>query len=144
MREVMFRGKRVSDGTWVYGDLLTQYPHHNGATIVEHGCIHHEVDPDTVAQFIGMYDKNNKKIYYEDIFASEKYPFTSNGERNYLAIVRWFDDASAFGCEIIKVSNRISGISDGVYSFLEGNGSDFEVIGNIHDNPELLGIEANV
>ncbi len=76
-----------------------------------------------------------------DILASEKYPFTYDGERNYLAIVCWFDDASAFGYEIICVNNGVAGISDGVCNFFEGNEGDFEVISNIHDNPELLEVE---
>jgi hypothetical protein len=39
-REIKFRGKRLDNGKWVFGDLLTKHPHHKGLTIVENGVEH--------------------------------------------------------------------------------------------------------
>lgn len=117
MNKIQFRGKRVSDGTWVYGDLLTQYLHHNGATIVEYGCVCNEVTPDTVGQFTGMYDRSYKKIYEGDILISKYSPL-------YNVIVEF--RSSAFYAGQVLISHN--------------HGSTIEVIGNIHDNPELLDV----
>ena len=68
MREILFRGKRADNGKWEYGDLWCN-PY--GKRVV---CIvspinyqgttgGNEVDPETVGQFIGLYDKNSQKIF---------------------------------------------------------------------------------
>ena len=76
-REIIFRGKRVNGGEWVYGDLL----HIAGGYIIYHGSqkdceittgkhvavelLHNEISvvvPETVGQFTGLFDKNGKEI----------------------------------------------------------------------------------
>lgn len=65
-REIVFRGKRLDNGGWVYGDLRQYSENHTGI------CCHRlnrtfSVDPATVGQFTGLYDKNSVKIWEFDI-----------------------------------------------------------------------------
>ena len=72
MRQIIFRGKRKDNGKWVYG-FYALFASNKGLkhgiyTGAENGCvIPYEVDPETVGQFTGMYDKSNNKIFGGDI-----------------------------------------------------------------------------
>lgn len=122
-REILFKGKRVDTGEWVEGSLI-------GNDVVvgrivefeeDYFCTEfwYKVDPETVGQFTGMTDKKGKKIFEGDIY--------SMGEKNILYVVI-FDKSQFIGKQ---VGNRsLAG--------LEYWKSDIEIIGNIHDNPELL------
>lgn len=63
-KEILFKGKRVDNGEWVYGDLLTKDPHHRYA-IVTDGCVISKVVPETVAQFTGLIYENGDRIFEE-------------------------------------------------------------------------------
>ena len=161
MREILFRGKRTDCGEWVEG-YLNQ---HRGRVIFDcccnainandyyindwtekldtdlYGCVY-KVIPETVGQFTGLTDKNGVRIFEGDILRGFEYPFrsNSNGEFNYFAEIVWFDDSSAFGIYTFKnPKSNVRGISEGNTDYLEYfNADKWEVIGNIHDNPELL------
>lgn len=148
MREILFRGKKVDDKTWVRGYLSKSRMHgYKGNTLQL--CIDHEnngvmltsvVDPETVGQWTGLTDKNGVKIFEGDILKGDEYPYLSDGNCNYFAEVVWFDNAPAFGLLTIKnIKSDIRGISAGNTDWMEGfKPETWEIIGNIHDNPELL------
>ena len=131
MRETESRGRRLDNGEWVYGDLCCHYENQRRFiacdqmfyTHAECGIERlvserfHEVDPETVGQCTGLEDKNGRKIYRDDIFIHPDVP------KYRYQVYR--DDATAS------------------YPWFNGDGCGFdpkeiEVIGNIHDNPELL------
>ena len=127
MREILFRGKRTDNGEWVYGNLVRGCDE-KYAYIVEFGnrelCRNYvNVNPDTVGQYTGLTDKNGKKIFEGDIIKR----FWLGAEIIYC--VRYDGEGAHF---IGKAMNK-SG-----FTTFDNDGEMFEVIGNIHDNPELL------
>lgn len=133
MREVLFRGKRIDNGEWVEGFLLKEC---NYATCSWNLGIEYktdrfgrfayevaEVNPETVGQFTGLTDKNGKKIFEGDIVKAKR---ICNGNSWTGCVVWWH---GCFALQGIKDSNNVPAID------LFRN---YEVIGNIHDNPELL------
>ena len=132
MREILFRGKRIGanrnrdglkTGIMVYGSLFVD---HKGQAKIkwyneEYGSsITSIVEPETVGQYTGLTDKNGKKIFEGDVVESIFSEFKG---------VVVFDEYSRF---------MIKGLIDGRYYLLAYNNDDCEIIGNIHDNPELL------
>ena len=118
MRTIKFRGKSIEGhniGEWVFGDLhiRSAFPHIH--TDVGARC---NIDPDTIGEFTGLTDKNGNEIYEGDIYRYDN-PDSIN-ELSYCAGGGFagFDLTPAIHSE-----NRLL---------------DVEVIGNIHDNPELL------
>ena len=136
MREILFRGKRTSNGEWVYGDLLNVGVDYDYAIRTysgrEHGQVN-AVNENTVGQFAGLTDKNGKKIFEGDI---GRYKQTDGAKRNGKPIictgkVVYNAKTASYAVE----SKDEAGCNYFDYFPIK----DFEVIGNIHDNPELLG-----
>ena len=102
-----------------------------------------EVNPDTLCQSTGLTDKNDKKIWENDILRGYQYPYRSDGNDNYFAEATWFENCPAFGIYTLKnPKSNVCGISEGNTEFMENwNSEDWEVIGNIFDNAELLEVE---
>lgn len=126
MREIIFRAKTVFDGDWVYGGI-TWNPSKKEV------FIHTEWDegkviPETVGQYTGLCDKNGKKIFEGDIVKHiQKYEIS--GEVKSIAVIKWNE---AYSCWSVEYTNgRIT-------AFLGTEYHKLEVIGNIHDNHELL------
>ncbi len=135
-RQILFRGKRVDDGKWVFGDL-----EHNGKNVPK-WVNGNEIVPESVGQFTGLTDKNGNKIFEGDILRGFAYPFRNGeGKHNYYAEVVWFKNSPAFGLVIHKnPKSNVVGISEGNCEYMEDWVTFlWEVIGNIYDNPELLG-----
>ena len=146
MREICFRGKRTDNGEWVEGCLIKVDWRNKPTTYsimpTRPTACNYVVDPETVGQYTGLTDKNGVRIFEGDILRGFEYPFCSNinGEFNYFAEIVWFDDSSAFGIYTFKnPKSNVRGISEGNTDYLEYfNADKWEVIGNIHDNSEIL------
>jgi uncharacterized phage protein (TIGR01671 family) len=139
-REIKFRGKRIKNGEWVYGDLLQK---NSGRKVimtnlhtwgdnpddVEPYGEYITVDPNTVGQFTGMKDKNGKEIYEGDIV---KTPLLDPIFGDILADA-WSNALIRFnqGSFVVSYYN-----SHNIY--LQDLCDKIELLGNIHDNPELL------
>lgn len=103
-----------------------------------------EVDKNSIGRCSGVNDRNGNLIFQGDIVRCDAYPFNSDGQDNYLAEICWDDDTASFFYYIFKNPkfNDVHGISEGDTGFINEYG--FEVIGNIHQNPELKGAKAHV
>ena len=128
MREIKFRGKN-RDGQFVFGDLLnfdtsTAIFTKSGNTSI------FEVIPATVGQYTGLTDKNGREVYEGDILSRNNAQFPMRGPVEYENGSFFFHDEELGFCWY-----PLHGIAK------QGTGTlnDLEVIGNIHDNPELLG-----
>ena len=140
MREILFRGKRTDNGEWVQGDLINLadgrrfiVDNRFGACIDDKGNFINteapfvcEVIPETVGQYTGLTDKNGTKIFEGDILAFS----------DRLVYVHWHDYCGSWDCSYIKeVKGKATLREDRSPNKWRYNA---EVIGNIHDNPELL------
>ena len=157
MREILFRGKRCDNGEWVQGFYArADYHWHkngihkdwiicgasaNGGWFALHNK--YATKTETIGQFTGLTDRNGKKIFEGDLLNGFDYPFyrSESNEHNYFAEVVWFCENCAFVLVTHKYpASSVRGISAGNADYIEDFDSDsWEVIGNIHDNPELLG-----
>lgn len=93
-------------------------------------------------QFTGLKDINGTEIYEGDILTTEFYPFQDYGKHNYHGVVEWIDETASFYITKRIANNEKRGISDGISEPIEDI-SEFEIIGNIYENPELLKSNAN-
>ena len=134
MREIKFRGKSVKNCEWLYGYLFPRSLLEDAdyleplwiASGFENECM--AVDTESIGQYTGLHDKKNREIYHGDIckikFDVEKvedYVFATlskkeieSGEKIFLVESPLFNNQPELNCD------------------------DIEVIGNIHENPELL------
>lgn len=145
MREILFRGKRKDNGEWVEGIPIKTYDTEIGLKLplrynpknitlmntdrVELCCAMDEsayfdtenypiVDDNTICQYTRLKDKNNKKIFEGDVIKSKGYIFSVYWDDEYAGFYPFYDQDHPAGYGVI--------------------GEESEVIGNIHDNPELL------
>lgn len=133
-RENKYRGKRIDNGEWAYGNLIKMdaqgsqsfiFPFRNFASTLSCGQIVAynmvEVDPDTVGQFTGLKDKSGVEIYEGDICGDA---------RGFRFVVTWDERNARF------LGHGIGNLIE--YIRYVGQEPAVKVIGNIHDNPELL------
>ena len=127
MREILFRGKHMHvclenkhlDGTWVEGYLADE-------NHINDGKCEFLIDPETICQYTGLTDKNGKKIWENDILEGhldDKFPEDVTREK-----VIWHE--SGWKTEEPRCVDK---------EYLdEFDTENFEVVGNVFDNPELL------
>ena len=134
MREILFRGKRIDNGEWVEGYFvnlwLIHYQKHQ-PIITDNNAVSYNVAPSTVGQYTGLTDKNDKKIFEGDIVDASNEWWNAAGPAGHnspVILVEWENDL----CGFEPFANY--DCDCGVYI----NAKNCEVLGNIHDNPELL------
>jgi len=132
-REIKFRGKKIDTGEWVYGNYAFSSVNGKHQITVEtlDGCKHyyvyHPVNPETVGQYTGLKDKNGKEIYEGDIATIAWHPEEPLKKIKNLWVVRYS------GWQFSAEPNR-----ETLKPYGATLAETLEVIGNIHDNPELL------
>ena len=124
MREILFRAKREDNGEWVYG-YYVRLPDAAGAVHMMHVPARNPdecnatfyIDPKTLGQFTGLTDKNGTRIFEGDIVEYERKRYSINYLPHYARF------------SAVKPNTVFC-----VFAYQRG-----EVIGNIYDNPELIG-----
>jgi len=138
MREIKFRGKstetKLHTARWRFGDLRTPSneackplifvhfpkPMHDG------NGYWYEVEAETVGQFTGAKDINGKELYEGDIVK-----FCDDRAHELVGVIKWCALARRWGVDIS------ASVRDCVYHPFDARYA-FEIIGNVHDNPELI------
>ena len=137
MREILFRGKRSDNGEWVEGAFLndrdgafyicpavSDISYGDSGNRMRIGCWY-KVDPSTVGQYTGLNDKHGKRIFEGDIAK------VLQGKDKDIAYVGFENGAFMLYPKTGNIYERT------LWSYWY-NDWDVEVIGNIHENPELL------
>ena len=142
MREILFRGKRLDNCTWAEGSLSMEYFHECGCVMISptsDTC--YKVEPETVGQFTGRTDKNGKKVFEHDVI---RHHFGDE-----IGVIRFGQYRNPFGDDEFggHVGFYVDWIA-GTYPQTLRKDLGYwmqmvEVIGNIHDNPELLEVGEN-
>ena len=145
MREILFRGKRIDNGECVYGyyickqdPLLPGIDTNVIVTFDENSMsVWNKTDPYTIGQYTGLTDKNSVKIFEGDIIQRKVYIYPRGkvepcGERLLIGTVIWCHSDHDPGYWTVdskdEYGNQVNYIFD----------DTFAVVGNAHDNPELL------
>lgn len=148
-REIKFRGKMLHNGEWCYGFIYRHDPplqvfaserkEVGVFSILRTGFAdwnmprpieQNEVDGETVGQFTHLKDKNEKEIYEDDIVQPYNY---RGGKLTHLWVVKYDMYDGYFNIETGKERHGGMPLNGGLHNF-----KLIEVVGNIHDNPELL------
>lgn len=137
MRKILFRGKRTDNGEWETGFLVAVRGETSGEQVFiadKMTGYHTPVDPKTVGQYTGLTDRNGTKIFEGDI-CTIRIPNIYGDFTEYTPCV-WYFERGCFCCVDDITGEGWSG--DG-YGYVDTASNNIELIGNIHDNPELLG-----
>lgn len=135
MREILFRGKRVANGEWVYGFYvvlkLVHYDKKEHLITDKDTGRSYEIDPATVGQYTGPKDKNGKRIFEGDVLRDDW---------GKIYEVFYTTKSCSF---MVRLEHAPNEYEKGNYRLGEAWCGTIRVIGNIHDNPELLGGATN-
>lgn len=135
MRTIQFRGKRKDNNEWVYGSVIQcagiWYIYNENESFrmpqdpdFETSFI--EVVPETIGQFTGLYDKHGKEVFEGDVVKDDHGRIMKIGEWRYKPCFIAVSKTNFHHADFFEWLNR------------DTNVLECEVIGNIHENPELL------
>ena len=149
-REILFRGRRLDNGQWVYGYYSCDIGKYHFIKSIN-DYLDYRIDPNTLGQFTGLMDMNNNKIFEGDIVGLPESDINGVKYKNrYVRVVEWINDGfflidnCTMGGEVRKYGDRIAlEISlnsnyAGLARCFNDRGLSYIVIGNIQDNLELL------
>lgn len=126
MRTIKFRGKDIKTGEWLYVDLRNKESV-RAAFIATLHCCNVKINPITIGQFTGLTDKNGNEIYEGDIVKTKQFG-KIHKEVNYAGYDIF---------EIQYINAQFMFFNEQRQFYLHRN-TLCEIIGNIHDNPELI------
>lgn len=129
MREILFRGKRIDTGSWKEGYYLCLHSNEEDLHfIVDNDGEYHRVKSETIGEFTGLTDKNGKKIFEGDIVryndTLHKVVFCTINGCAFFGIT-YPDRGEVWNFDGITCAHKM------------------KIIGNIYDNPELFGGDAD-
>ena len=155
-REIKFRGKMIPGNEWIFGTILRipappvcfgksetdkyyiQFPdpRYMPDWNMPYKMVQGEVNPETVGQYTGIDDKNGKEIYEGDIVLLDCYYYGEPAFDGEFKVI--YDDINGMWL-LVDLENKDRGVAFGeIRNYYK---AEIEVIGNIYDNPELLGGE---
>lgn len=152
MREILFRGKYSKKSPdWIEGsfhrdedtnicEIAYRYYKKEGET--KAGIwVYGVVDPETVGQYTGLKDKNGKKIFEGDIVRLTD----EHNEMEWTAVVVFGNPNGDYnwGWQLSAIEEFDGNKDILLWVDMEESGAYCEIIGSIHDNPELIGGKAN-
>ena len=121
-REILFRGKSIQNGKWLYGNIQIPEAPYDEYFMLDNGW-QMQVDANTVGQYTGLKDKNGKEIFEGDIVTTNDYRFFAIEYREEEAAFKMIDYGIApFERDIRELTKK--GINE----------QRIKVVGNIHDN----------
>lgn len=140
MREILFRGKRLDNGEWALGYVgvfkgttqiyvpftAEEEKENEGHIFSVIGGLWHTVIPETIGQFTGLTDKNGKVIFEGDIVVFNRGRNLRNSRPHPEVI--FFDERNV---QFTRYTSPYATLQKDMMN-------ECEVIGNIHDNPELV------
>jgi uncharacterized phage protein (TIGR01671 family) len=133
-RRIEFRGKRLDNGEWVYGNLIRG---DSTTKVVPADCCtdydEWKVHPNTVGQYIGRNDVQNNRIYEGDIVAWLVDARSENKSPTHIII---YDDCGFYGTPIEEYNHFYTSPIP-----IDRKNVCFRLLGNIFDNPEMLKAE---
>ena len=154
MQYILFRGKRVDNGEWVEGNYYESKisgcfilspkikVRKKDGVVINDSFEVFEVIPETVGEFIGKTDKNGKKIFEGDIVKvtyteKRQYQGVAYDDKHSCVEEIFYSEESA--CFMLKITLKDIPMYRPLHNFENlAMIESIEVIGNIHDNPELL------
>lgn len=155
-REIKFRGKMIPENEWIFGTILRipappvcfgksetdkyyiQFPdpRYMPDWNMPYKMVQGEVNADTIGQYTGLHDKNGKEIYEGDIVLLDCYYYEEPAFDGEFKVI--YDDINGMWL-LVDLENKDRGFAFGeIRSYYK---AEIEVIGNIFENPELLGGE---
>ena len=137
MREILFRGKHIKTGEWVYG-----YPfiHHDGKAEIctqeenTQNAVWNMVDPLSIGEYTGLLDSNGKQVFDGDIieFYDSRYDICWTGAVIFGRSKRSY----SLGYNIVKISGDVNSREILLWFSLQGVSIRASIIGNIYDMPD--------